>query len=158
VVIEQDIQYRSYRVFSRNGRNFHAWKAGKYPFPCYRVARDNDDIVNTITHHYCYGTGGYDNSPLEEVLIRPLVGEHSRLKSIGSGVWFGLVCCRSRAFVPACDRRWSRSCRGPRHVSARARDLASTGMNFWLIAERQGNFERNLAGAEFHSRWCFGFR
>jgi hypothetical protein len=96
VVVEQDIQYRSYRVFSRNGRNFHAWKAGKYPFPCDRVARDNDDIVNAITHHYCYGTGGYDNSLLEEVLIRPLVGGHSRLKRVldlgcGSGLFVAEV-------------------------------------------------------------------
>jgi tRNA G46 methylase TrmB len=95
-VVEQDIQYRSYRIFSRNGRNFHAWKAGKYPFPCDRVARDNDDIVNAITHHYCYGTGGYDDIPLHEVLIHPLVGELSTLKRVldlgcGSGLFVAQV-------------------------------------------------------------------
>jgi tRNA G46 methylase TrmB len=92
VVIEQVAPYRVYRVFSRNGRNFHAWKAGKYPFPCDWVARDNDDIVTAIAHHYCYGTGGYDNSPLANVSIGPLIGEHLRLRKIldmgcGSGLF-----------------------------------------------------------------------
>jgi 2-polyprenyl-3-methyl-5-hydroxy-6-metoxy-1,4-benzoquinol methylase len=96
VVIEQDIQYRTYRVFSRNGRNFHAWKAGKYPIPCDRVARDNDDIVNAITHHYCYDTNGYEDSPLDNALIRPLIGEHLSLRRVldlgcGSGLFVAQI-------------------------------------------------------------------
>jgi 2-polyprenyl-3-methyl-5-hydroxy-6-metoxy-1,4-benzoquinol methylase len=79
VVIEQR---RAYRAFSRNGRNFHAWKAGKYPFPCDGVARDNDDIVTAIAYHYCYSNGGYENSSLEQAKIVPLIGEHSRLRKI----------------------------------------------------------------------------
>jgi hypothetical protein len=86
-----------YIALPRNGRYYHAWQADKkYPFPCDRIARDNYDIVNGTIYHYCHGTGGFDDSPLGDVVFVPLVGGHLRLKKIadlgcGSGTWVAHV-------------------------------------------------------------------
>lgn len=77
----------------KNRREFHAWKAGKYPFPCDRVARDNEDILLATTHHFCYGTGGFElHSLLQDAQVAPLIGGDSMLKRIldigcGSGLF-----------------------------------------------------------------------
>jgi SAM-dependent methyltransferase len=111
----------------KNGREFHAWKAGKYPFPCDRVARDNEDILLAATHHFCYGSGGFNFSPLEKVMIAPLIGGNARLRKVldlgcGSGLFIAATApLFPDSLVVGVDLV------GGQDMSVGARDLVSSG-------------------------------
>lgn len=155
MVNDGDVQYRA---LYRNGRYYHAWRAGKYPFPCDRIARDNEDIMMAAIYHFCYGTGGFDDSRLEDVLIAPLIRGNSRLRRMvdlacGSGSWVANVACSfPNAIVVGVDLIEGQP------TLVHARDLASTGMCVWLTLKRQESSERNLAGAKFLAWKCPGHR
>jgi len=134
----------------KNGREFHAWHAGKYPFPCDRAARDNEDILLATTHQFCYGTGGFDDSLLEHVLIAPLMGGESKPKKIldmgcGSGLFIaGAAQLSPNTTFVGVDLV------GGQDMLVRARDLASACYAYVADSEGTGNFRTRSGECQIH--------
>lgn len=83
-----------YQAIETNGRHYHAWKAGKYPFPCDLTARDSNNILNGLIYLHCYKAGGLGmDAALNEVVMGPLVefveGPPRRILDLGcgTGIW-----------------------------------------------------------------------
>ena len=92
-------------AIQRNNRYYHAWRPGKYPFPCDIIARDGDNVLNGAIYQYClYNRDGLPegNRSLEHLTMMPLTGVQypSRVLDLGcgNGSW---VCDVARAFPNA---------------------------------------------------------
>ena len=74
----------------RNNRYYHAWRPGKYPFPCDILARDSDNVLNGAIYQYClYNRDGLPegNRSLEDLTMMPLTGVKypNRVLDLGCG-------------------------------------------------------------------------
>ncbi|KAM0719807.1 hypothetical protein Q7P37_003942 [Cladosporium fusiforme] len=88
IVVEDD--RIPYQAINKHGRYYHAWKAGKYPFPCDLISRDSYNILNGLAYLHCYVQRGLrTNEPLKDVVMRPLVDFHdgppTKLLDLGCG-------------------------------------------------------------------------
>jgi 2-polyprenyl-3-methyl-5-hydroxy-6-metoxy-1,4-benzoquinol methylase len=88
---ELDIRFLA---ISRNGRYYHAWHPGKYPFPCDIIARDGDNVLNGVNYEYClYNRDGLPEGvpALQSVQMMPLTGVRYPKKVLdlgcGNGSW-----------------------------------------------------------------------
>lgn len=92
VVIEE--HHMCFLATPKNDRFYHAWRPGKYPFPCDIIARDGENLLNGIIYEYClYNRDGLpeDVPTLENLRMMPLTGVQYPNKVLdlgcGNGSW-----------------------------------------------------------------------